>query len=251
MSTSGPQEEDKNLPSKSVVDQMLQGALLSEEDRKALLSPELRKNPFEGRTRDLVRQAEKAKGLRLNGKKKPLQKLNGTHMQAIALHLSGMTNNQIASILGRNPGWISRILCDPKAQSQIASTVFILEQEFRALYSEVIEAVRDGLSKEQGIRDRLVAADKWLKANGKYVPQENVEKTTAEDVIQQILAIQQNVSVSVSLDGKEAANGKCVVTLPPPGVTDANSPASHSLSFPSPSPALSPSPSPAIVEETS
>ena len=220
--------EDTNLPPKSKVQQMLRGALLSEKDRKALLSSDLRINPFRHTSRDLVYKAEKAKGLRLSNGSKPLKKLTGFHMTAIALHLSGMTNNQIAALLGRSPNWVSRILCDPRAQKQIGNTVSILEQEFRALFSDVIEAVRDGLSKEQSIRDRLAAADKWLKANGKYNSKDDFEdKTTAEDVIQQIMAVQQNVSVSVSVDGNKSADGKCVVTLPSPGVANTASPVSH------------------------
>jgi len=211
---------------------MLRGALLPEEDRKALLSSDLRLNPFRHSSRDLVYRAEKAKGLRFKNGKKPLKRLSGAHLTAISLHVAGLTNNQIAALLGKSPAWVSVILSDPLSQREIDKKLSLLDQEFKALFSDVVQAIRDGLSSDQRIQDRLSAADKWLKAHGRYAQKREEEGATAEDVIQQVIALQQqqqvNVSISLSSPTQEKADGKTTVTLPPPGVQDANGLPSHS-----------------------
>lgn len=130
---------------------------------------------------------ERARGIRQEGNgRQRLKKLRPVHKLIIKLHLLGKKQVEIAKQLNRDQAYISLILNDPLAQAEIERTNKDLDDEFRALYSDAIDAIRKGLNHENP-DVRLRAADKYLKAHGKYQPEKEVSSDTAEDVIQRIL----------------------------------------------------------------
>jgi len=115
------------------------------------------------------------------------KKLTATAKNAILLHLEGLPTRQIAEMLGRSPGWVSWILRSDLAQSLINDYISFVDQEFRVLYKLSIDAIRDALQSDD-IEVRLKAADKYLKAHGKYA-QAAKQEETAEDVIKRIMEL--------------------------------------------------------------
>jgi hypothetical protein len=62
-----------------------------------------------------------------------------------------------------------------------------IDKEFEALYSRVVEEIRYCLQ-DADPRIRLDACEKWLKAHGKFQPNQKTQvNITAEDVVVQIL----------------------------------------------------------------
>ena len=121
-------------------------------------------------------------------KKRPQPKrLTAAAKNAIILHLEGLPIGQIAEMLGRSPSWVSWILNSDLAQSLINDYISFVDQEFRALYKLSVEAIRDALQSND-IEVRLKAADRYLKAHGKY-SQAADRGETAEDVIKRVMEL--------------------------------------------------------------
>lgn len=114
-----------------------------------------------------------------------LKELTSEHKMAIVLHLEGFSRTDIADQLGRSVSWVRNTLTSRLAQNVINDYLAFSDQEFKALYQLSIEAIRDALRSED-ISVRLKAADKYLKAHGKYnegfTPGE-----TAEDVVKRVM----------------------------------------------------------------
>jgi hypothetical protein len=119
------------------------------------------------------------------------------HRFVLELHLAGHlpTKNKpgkasIHELTDYSPAMIHRILALPDVQALRQQIMYYYDQEFEALFPDVIEAVRDGLVVEAGTTSRLDAARLWLKAHGRSTPSPsgggNVN-ITAEDVVVQIL----------------------------------------------------------------
>jgi predicted transcriptional regulator len=135
--------------------------------------------------------------------------LAGDHKFMVEMHIAGFTNKEIAEQLGCTPTTVSHVILSPLGQEFIARRIAGLDNEFLGLYSDVIQAVRDGLN-TQDISTRLVAADKWLKAHGKYSPKsDGTAKLTAEDVIAKLLQRTNNVTIvqanNVQVNNQESA----------------------------------------------
>lgn len=104
----------------------------------------------------------------------------------LSLHLSGKTADEISELTDYSRGWIYRILKDPQVVAVRQQLLAGISDEFEALYADVVQTIRDGLTSPD-IKIRLESADKWLKAHGKYKGETQHITVTAEDVVFNIL----------------------------------------------------------------
>jgi hypothetical protein len=82
---------------------------------------------------------------------------------------------------------VSNVICSDKGQEFVKARMGALDQQFLGLFSKVIDTVSDGLDHED-MALRLTAADKWLKAHGRYAPKsDHSDKVTAEDIVARLL----------------------------------------------------------------
>lgn len=144
-----------------------------------------------GQHQPVLYKVEKETGDRLPSGYPRLKKLTGRHLQILKLHLAGIPNYQIAAQLDCTDATVSRVLNDPLGMAFIEQAYKELDAQFRGLYGKVIQTIDKAL--DCGDLDvALSAADKWLKAHGKYRPEEEKqEKRSAEDVIAQMLKVAQ------------------------------------------------------------
>lgn len=106
----------------------------------------------------------------------------------LALHLAGKKLNEIKTETGYSAPMIYRILNHKTIQAVRQQLLDHTQQEFEALFSRVVENIREQLnSKDDQVR--LAAQQQWLKANGKFAPKQAGQtiSVTAEDVVFQIL----------------------------------------------------------------
>jgi hypothetical protein len=118
-----------------------------------------------------------------------LKKLNPRHKKTIHLHLQGAPLKVISERTGLSIWWISRILKSKVAQRLIAEYNAYFDQEFKALYTGSIKAIREGLE-DPDINVRLKAANMYLNAHGKYRDRHKNKEKSAEDIIRRIIEIQ-------------------------------------------------------------
>ena len=118
-----------------------------------------------------------------------IKSLNPRHIKAIQLHLQGAALNEISEQTGLSIWWISRILRSEPAQRLIAEYNAYFDQEFKALYTGSIKAIRE-LFEVPDINVRPKAANMYLKAHDKYRDRQKGCEKSAEDVIRRILEIQ-------------------------------------------------------------
>jgi len=106
----------------------------------------------------------------------------------ISLHLSGKTAQEISELSGYSTTTIYAILSHPDSIALRQQILKGTAQEFEALFEEVVSVIRGGL-KSDDERIRLESAEKWLKAHGKYQPNQVKQEInlSAEDVVIQIL----------------------------------------------------------------
>lgn len=105
----------------------------------------------------------------------------------LALHLKGSTLEEISELSGYAVSTIQAILRSKDVIAVRQQILATTQAEFEALFDSVVEVIRDTL-KYGDTDQKLQAAEKWLKAHGKY--QSNQGPTinlTAEDVVFQIL----------------------------------------------------------------
>lgn len=115
-------------------------------------------------------------------------KLDGDHMHMLELHIAGLTHREIAAHLGCSAQTVSNIVTSELGRQFVAERIGGMDQEFLALYGDVIQAVRDGLAPDQETAVRLTAADKWLRAHGRFARSEGGSASvTAEDVVRKLL----------------------------------------------------------------
>lgn len=126
-----------------------------------------------------------------------IKKLNPRHSKAVQLHLQGATLREISERTGLSVWWLSRILKSEPAKRLIAEYNDYFDQEFKALYTGSISAIREGLE-DPDINVRLKAADMYLKAHGKYMDRQKGREKSAEDVIRQIFEIKKTLKPEVA-----------------------------------------------------
>lgn len=104
------------------------------------------------------------------------------------LHLRGMSNEDVGKATGYTANSVYRILRQKDVQAIRQELMEGGQMEFEALQSKAVKAIRDGLDNPDP-DVFLSAADKWLKANGKYKGEKGtvINNITAEDVVMQIL----------------------------------------------------------------
>ena len=130
---------------------------------------------------------EKIIGTRLPGGEKPLKRLNVKHRNVIALHLRGLSARDIRDITGLCERSVYKIINDPLSQDIVRHYIEGIDAELEALAPLAVGAVRDGLNEKQDPRVRLLAADRFFKATGRYVQAEQ-KRESAEDVLARALA---------------------------------------------------------------
>lgn len=115
------------------------------------------------------------------------KRLAGEHLCFLEMHMAGYTNKEIAEKYDCTPQTVCNIITSDLGKEFIAERRAGMDEEFYGLYRKVISAVDDGLSAED-VAVRLTAADKWLKAHGRYAPKDRAAtNVTAEDIVQRLL----------------------------------------------------------------
>ena len=109
------------------------------------------------------------------------------HQFVLALHLAGRRVSEIEELTGYRPATIYHILSEPNVISLRQQLLNHTAKEFEALFEKTVNAIRDGLGSAD-MKIALEAADKWLKAHGKYMKSEGTQiNVTAEDIVFNIL----------------------------------------------------------------
>jgi len=130
-------------------------------------------------------QLEKLTGERLPNGLPPLKRLTGRHLKILVLHLNGMPGGEIAQVMRISPITVSRVLNDPLGREFLSRRFDDVEEDFRGLLKPAIDTLREGMSRNQAMKDRLRAADMVFKRRKDYEA-EPLKKTSAEDVVQAI-----------------------------------------------------------------
>lgn len=132
-------------------------------------------------------EIEKIHGLRRETGAYKITQLKARHYRVLFLHMEGASNYRIAEILHLSHCHVSLIINDPISQEFISRGMKDIDGEFRALLGPTAQALRDNLQhRDPNVRQK--AADSVLKVNGKFDKRPDTERTTAEDLIQKLLA---------------------------------------------------------------
>ena len=109
------------------------------------------------------------------------------YQYVLALHLSGKTVKEIEKLTSYKSPTIYKILAMPNVNYLRQQLLNHTAKEFEALFGKTVQVIRDGL-KSRDMKIALDAADKWLKAHGKYQKSEGTQiNITAEDIVMNIL----------------------------------------------------------------
>lgn len=109
------------------------------------------------------------------------------HQFVLALHLSGLKVHEIEKITNYKPPTIYHILSEPNVIALRQQLLNHCSKEFEALFPKVVDGIRAALDSGDP-KTVLEAADKWLKAHGKYAKSEGTTvNITAEDIVMNIL----------------------------------------------------------------
>jgi hypothetical protein len=102
-------------------------------------------------------------------------------------HLQGISPKEIVEQLQTTTARIRRVLNSDLGKQVVEDYFKFSDLEFEALYTLSISAIRDALNSSD-IDIRLKAADKFLKAHGKYDRGVSAE-SSAEDVIRRVMEL--------------------------------------------------------------
>ena len=130
---------------------------------------------------------EKHLGVRRENGAMKLKKLTNRHLKIVGMHLEGASVEMIASNCNCTISTVSRILNDPLAQQILKRVYSDREGEVQALGGKALQAVRDGLDKQQPINTRLRAVSSYAKVREVMMPKDKGSES-AEDVIARMLA---------------------------------------------------------------
>jgi hypothetical protein len=108
----------------------------------------------------------------------------------LLLYLQGTPPTEIVDELKTSMGRFRRVMKSDLGKLVIDDYFHFCDQEFSTLYQLSVDAIRDALSSDD-IDLRLKAADKFLKAHGKYDKAVSKE-ATAEDVVRRILEVKKD-----------------------------------------------------------
>jgi len=132
-----------------------------------------------------LKELNKYLGLVDPNESKALTNLGHKDKQMLLLYLQGEEPKEIVEQLGCSIARFRKVVKSDLGQTVIDDYFRFCDQEFSTLYQLSVSAVRDAL-KSDDIDIRLKAADKFLRAHGKY-DKRTSEETTAEDVVRRIL----------------------------------------------------------------
>ena len=118
---------------------------------------------------------------------RPLAFLTTKDKQMLLLYLQGISPRDICEQVNASVSRFKRILKSDLGQLVINDYFKFVDQEFSTLYELAVDAIRKGLN-DDDMRIRLTAADKFLKAHGKYESRAEAGGT-AEDVVRRMLEI--------------------------------------------------------------
>ena len=121
-------------------------------------------------------------------KPKPLNRLDTIDRQILLLHLQGKPATEVAEQLHVTTRRIRKVLQSQLGQMVIEDYFRFCDQEFASLYQLSVSAIREALDSKQPMETRLKAADKFLRAHGKY-DSGAMKELTAEDVVRRILEV--------------------------------------------------------------
>jgi hypothetical protein len=130
----------------------------------------------------------------------PGERLSGRQKVMCEMHLAGFTHREIAKHMGMHEVSVGLALRRPRAQEYINERVGDLNGEFSGLFRHVIDTFHTAFTKGD-IDTRLAAADKWLRAHGRYTPKaQKDERPTVEDIIGKILDAKRDAPVNVQIN---------------------------------------------------
>lgn len=157
------------------------------------------------RTQTSLVELNKYLGLVDPNEPKPLSRLANKDRQMLLLYLQGEPPREIVEQLGTSMQRFRRVVKSEVGQLVIEDYFRFCDQEFSTLYQLSVDAVRDAL-KSDDIDLRLKAADKFLRAHGKY-DKSIAKQSTAEDVVRRILELKKD-SVRVIEETKHITTGQ-------------------------------------------
>jgi hypothetical protein len=109
------------------------------------------------------------------------------YQYVLALHLSGKKATEIMALTKYSSATVYKILSDPAVIAMRQQLLNHTAKEFEALFPKVVDGIRACLDSGDP-KTVLDAADKWLKAHGKYQKSEGTQiNITAEDIVMNIL----------------------------------------------------------------
>lgn len=117
--------------------------------------------------------------------------LDADHKHMLELHLGGLKHVDIAKELNCTPQHVCNIVTSQLGQAycdaRLAQRTKLSDQRFLGLQEKVVDTIEDGLDAED-MSYRLQAADKWLKAHGRYARSEGgTPQVSAEDIVDRLL----------------------------------------------------------------
>ena len=118
--------------------------------------------------------------------------------EVLAMHLSGRRPAEIMALTGYSQAAYYRILASPDVVALRQQMLEDMSKDFEALWPRVIDNIRDQLlSTDEKVQ--LAAQQQFFKATGRFAngKEEEVDKTSASDVVKQLLAQQVNITVNV------------------------------------------------------
>jgi len=131
-----------------------------------------------------------------------INKLSPKHRKVISLHLKGISNYEIALLVGYSTMYVSIIINQDITQSLIARHAQSISAEISALNGSAVDAFRRGLDSADE-KVSLIAADKVFKANGVYNSHHvKKEDESAEDFIERLMEKLKDTDLNRSLPNK-------------------------------------------------
>ena len=124
-------------------------------------------------------------------------KLSAKQIVMLEYHLAGHMHREIGKIFGYSEVQVGQIVRSELAQEYMRGRIDDLNGEFQGLFRKVIDVIDENLDNEDP-EVALKAADKWLRAHGRYAPKKDANAAvTAEDVIAKLLEKRGDVTVNI------------------------------------------------------
>ena len=162
---------------------------------------------------------EKFIGKRRNDGADKLKELRPEHMQYVSCFINGMKGVDIAEQFDVAAITVYRVLADPLARSLIAEFDERFQEEFRAMFPLVSNAVREGLT-HPSTEIRLKAVDRWAKV-GRFLEgmdsdtERDNKKKTQTVVAARVQLVNLIKDASKAVDGPSIIEGEVIISETP------------------------------------